>query len=268
MSRPHPGSFDRVADIYDATRGLPPEAEARMAAKLAELFRRAQPARRLLEVGVGTGRVALPLAGHGFRVVGVDVSRSMLAKLRAKAGDAPLLPTLGSAMDLPLRDGAFDGALFVHVLHLVPDAPRVIRQAIRVVRSGGVLAFGGEDFGVSPLAVDVRAAMREAIRRVTGRELGGSGAHARVLASILHDFADVGSPVERALLARWESTATARGWIRQLENRDMSWMWRVPDDRLPEIVEELRPRMLALCGDLDRPHAVPRSMSALVTKLH
>ena len=43
----------------------------------------------ILELGVGTGRVALPLAGRGYDVVGVDNSEAMLALARCKAGDAP-----------------------------------------------------------------------------------------------------------------------------------------------------------------------------------
>src|SRR4029079_10443541 len=43
--------------------------------------------RRLLEVGVGTGRLALPLHDDGWTVAGIDVSEPMLERLRARAGD-------------------------------------------------------------------------------------------------------------------------------------------------------------------------------------
>jgi SAM-dependent methyltransferase len=41
---------------------------------------------RALELGIGTGRIALPLAGRGVPVHGIDVSRAMVARLRAKPG--------------------------------------------------------------------------------------------------------------------------------------------------------------------------------------
>ncbi len=49
-----------------------------------------------LELGIGTGRIALPLSRRGVRVHGVDVSAPMLARLRAKPGAEDIGVTLGS----------------------------------------------------------------------------------------------------------------------------------------------------------------------------
>src|SRR6266851_9360153 len=48
-----------------------------------------------LEFGIGTGRIALPLAERGVRVLGVDVSEAMVARLRAKPGGKELDVTIG-----------------------------------------------------------------------------------------------------------------------------------------------------------------------------
>src|SRR3954465_9767246 len=53
---------------------------------------------RALELGVGTGRIALPLAGRGVEVHGIDLSRAMVARLRAKPG--------GGAIPVPIGDFA------------------------------------------------------------------------------------------------------------------------------------------------------------------
>lgn len=50
---------------------------------------------RVLELGIGTGRVALPLAAKGLQVVGIDSSEAMVAKLRAKPGGSALEVVLG-----------------------------------------------------------------------------------------------------------------------------------------------------------------------------
>ena len=58
-----------------------------------------------VELGIGTGRVALPLAARGVRVAGIDLSESMVARLRAKPG--------GDAVDVAIGDFAttrVDGA--------------------------------------------------------------------------------------------------------------------------------------------------------------
>ncbi len=130
--------FGRIAEAYDATRDpLPEEAVDALAARLRE---RAGPA--LLEVGVGTGRVAAPLTARGLAVVGIDAARPMLARARAK-GVARLLQ--GSAEALPFRDGAVDGVLFVHVLQLLPDAPRALSESVRVGRHGAFALLSPAD---------------------------------------------------------------------------------------------------------------------------
>ncbi|MBA2451451.1 MAG: class I SAM-dependent methyltransferase [Chloroflexi bacterium] len=75
---------DRIAEVYDDWYVERPDPSA-MVAALAELA----GAGPVLELGVGTGRVALPLATQGLAVHGIDASAAMVAKLRAKpSGDA------------------------------------------------------------------------------------------------------------------------------------------------------------------------------------
>src|SRR3712207_5051742 len=63
--------------------------------------------RSLLELGVGTGRVALPLAAAGYRVHGLDGSPEMLRLLAAKPGGSRITTSLGDMSDfsLPSRFG-------------------------------------------------------------------------------------------------------------------------------------------------------------------
>jgi len=85
---------DDVAESYDerAQRGD----EAATVAFL-EQWARGGPA---LELAIGTGRIALPLAARGIRVDGIDFSPAMLAKLRAKPGGAQLAVTSGNFADV------------------------------------------------------------------------------------------------------------------------------------------------------------------------
>ena len=55
-----------------------------------------------LELAIGTGRIALPLAARGIRVDGVDISPAMLAQLRAKPGGAEIAVTVGNFADVPV----------------------------------------------------------------------------------------------------------------------------------------------------------------------
>lgn len=137
-------SFDRAADYYDRTRAVPDS----VMAQLIPLLVAAIPSgERCLEIGIGTGRIALPLVDAGVEVVGVDLSREMLAKLVAKRrGQWPDVAT-ADATRLPFQDGTFGSAIASHVLHLIPSWKDAIREVRRVVRPGGtfLVSRGGRD---------------------------------------------------------------------------------------------------------------------------
>ena len=81
---------DEAAEVYDHLASLASDPD-RAAARLATLA----DGGSALELGIGTGRVALPLAARGIRVDGIDASEAMVAKLRAKPGGADLDVVIG-----------------------------------------------------------------------------------------------------------------------------------------------------------------------------
>lgn len=132
-------SFDRAASFYDATRALPEETLAAVCDAVAGELRDRS---RYLEIGVGTGRIALPIADRGFDVYGIDISFEMLEKLREKAGDqTPIRIAVADATSLPFDDDSFGSAYAVHVLHLIEGWKDAVRELARVVRPGGLLLF-------------------------------------------------------------------------------------------------------------------------------
>ena len=103
----------------------------------------------VLEIGIGTGRIALPLVGEGLNLVGVDISREMLARLRENARGLPPPVAIADATRLPFADHTFAGAIAAHVLHLIPRWKDAVGEITRVVRSGGVFiaSRGGRTYG-------------------------------------------------------------------------------------------------------------------------
>lgn len=105
-----------------------------------------RPVQDLLDLGAGTGRIAIPLAEAGYRVTALDQSATMLEDLRCKlhASTASLTLCEGRMEDLDCRD-QFDAlcCVFTTFQHLVGDAE--VEQALRVwrdaLRSEGVLVF-------------------------------------------------------------------------------------------------------------------------------
>ena len=126
-------SFDRAAEYYDATRTMEPEAFSRVIEMVAGELSQVE---RCLEIGVGTGRIAIPLRAAGVPVFGVDLSGAMLRKLLEK-GFLPVVQ--GDATRLPFPDSTFDAGLVSHVLHLIPAWRDAVSELVRVVRPGGSL---------------------------------------------------------------------------------------------------------------------------------
>jgi len=135
---------DREAERYDRLIGREfavydgPWTSGRWAARLV-----ADGARVVLDVGSGTGRVALPVAAAGPTVVAADLSRRMLRQARDKASARGLrvLPLVADAERLPFADGALDGVVGSGVLHHLPDVDGAVAEAARVTRAGGWLCF-------------------------------------------------------------------------------------------------------------------------------
>lgn len=131
-------SFDRAVDFYDETRGFP-QGVAEEAAKVIYQAGNFSPSTRLIEIGIGTGRIALPLASHVQAIHGVDLSGGMLTRLREKQQTEPVYVAQGVAEKLPYPDQYFDAAVVVHVFHLVQDLDEVERELRRVLKPNGVL---------------------------------------------------------------------------------------------------------------------------------
>jgi SAM-dependent methyltransferase len=92
---------ERIAEAYDEWYGSFDET---CIERLAEL---AGAGGRALELGIGTGRIALPLLKKGVAVHGIDASEAMVARLRAKPGGERIPVTLGDFAEVA-AEGPFD----------------------------------------------------------------------------------------------------------------------------------------------------------------
>jgi len=106
-------------------------------------FSKLRPGDRVLDVACGTGVVAVTAARSGARVKGLDLSPVLLERARFNASLANVeVPFLeGDVETLPYEDGEFDVVVsqFGHMFAPRPDV--AIREMLRVLRPGGILAF-------------------------------------------------------------------------------------------------------------------------------
>ena len=130
-------SFSRAAASYDAVAELQRSVGAQLLARLpAEL----QP-RRWLDLGSGTGHFTRALAERFGAAEGLalDIAEGMLRHARPQGGAAYFVA--GDAEALPLQDASVDLLFSSLALQWCGDFPRVLSEAQRVLRPGGVLAF-------------------------------------------------------------------------------------------------------------------------------
>ncbi|MFV0309196.1 MAG: class I SAM-dependent methyltransferase [Desertimonas sp.] len=104
---------DRFAEVYDDWYpGVSDiDATVRLVARLARRSRAREA--RVLELGAGTGRLAIPLAQQGLRVVALDASAAMLDRLRANDHDASVTVIEGDVVD-DIPNGPFDAVLIAY----------------------------------------------------------------------------------------------------------------------------------------------------------
>jgi SAM-dependent methyltransferase len=95
---------------------------------------------RVLELGIGTGRLALPIAEHGVRVHGIELSKAMVARLQAKPGAESIGVTIGDFSTTTV-DGSFSLAYLVRntIMNLTTQAAQVacFRNVAAHLESGG-----------------------------------------------------------------------------------------------------------------------------------
>lgn len=165
---------DDTASFQEATNHL----TALMVERLAP-----SPGQRVLDIGCGIGKPALRLAdAHQVEVVGVTVSPRQIELATAQAVEAGLTDRVrferADAQQLPYPDASFDAGWFFESLIHMPDKPRAVAEAARVLRPGATLVVAdmfhepGKDWSeIHPLVTAVTLDTYEPLLAKAGFEV-------------------------------------------------------------------------------------------------
>lgn len=237
--------FDRAADFYDRTRSVSEESMARTVELLtSELGGRGL----VLEVGIGTGLLALPLHAARLPLVGIDLSAPMLARLAEKAGGAAPFPIVrGDATAMPFADDAFGGAHLRWVLHLIPRWRSALAEIARVVRPGGVFLANLGSYGGARREIQLRFEV------VTGVSTDPVGLGWADLDALDERMAGLGAVLRTLPPIREGGTATLEEFVEGIEENRYSWTWPASDDLRLRAAAELRPWAEERFGSLREP---------------
>jgi ubiquinone/menaquinone biosynthesis C-methylase UbiE len=231
--RPASVAFDRAAGYYDATRGFSEQGERKMTALLSgELAGRGL----VLEVGVGTGQVALPLHAAGIPVMGIDLARPMMDVLIDKAGGRSPIPLVqADATRMPFGDDAFGAAYLRWVLHLIPDWRTAVAEMARVVLPGGVLLTSIGSYG------GPRSEIQERFAELAGVTIEPVGLTWSGYEGLDEAMAELGA-AKRELPPIVETERNGlQEFIDGIANNAYSWTWKIEDPtRLAQVADEVR----------------------------
>lgn len=245
-------NFDPAVGYYDQTRYTTPEAEEQI---LSLLFGELSGRGRCLEIGVGTGRIALPLALAGVAMAGVDISPGMVGLLVEKSGGrAPFPLALADATGLPFRAGTFGAAIASHVLHLIPPWREAIAELGRVVRPGGLVLVSLTGGPSASLLPEVRARFT-AEAGLEPHHIGLAGAK-----ELDEAFAAIGATgrvlpgvIERRVVRLEEL-------IGRLERGEFSFAWRIDPSTRQAAADRVRAWARDEYGSLEEPREAEHTL--------
>ena len=226
-----PLSFDRAAEYYDRTRVTD---EATLGAAV-DLLGEVLPTGPALEIGVGTGALAVPLAARGRSIVGVDLSEAMVTKLRSKDSDQIVRVTLVDATQLPFAAMTFTGAYCRWVLHLIADWGEAVRELCRVVEPAGVIVVEPGGYAGAWREIWLRfVAELGAPAEPLGLDVRGGYADLDAV------FADAGRRLREVRTTPAQLDASLNRFFAEAAARSYSWTWRLSQTDLDRAIEVVR----------------------------
>jgi len=260
-------NFVRIAYAYDRTRYHPPEVSGRIATAIVSPVEENFGEPAFLELGVGTGRVGVPIVARGYRFVGVDTNPAMLEVMRHKiAGVGRKVKLIeADARNLPFGKDSFQAVIGVHIWHLLDDWQRALLEAFRVLTPGGYLFEGWDATTSDNEDCRIQEKWREILADM-GYELE-RGRHTKRLIEVKGALENLGLEPREEVVAEWVEERTPRQSMEILEERLYSFTWNVPDEIFRNSLDRLWQWVREYYENIDQPFSIPWRFTLRKTRL-
>jgi ubiquinone/menaquinone biosynthesis C-methylase UbiE len=255
--------FDQMARLYDSTRTFH---EGCFEAAVDYLVKNFPPSEfeTLFEPGIGTGRIAIPLAQRGYRVTGVDISETMLKilakKLKDLGGDFHVNYEQADVTNLPYNDGYFAIAVAVHLFYFIRDWRRAADEIVRVT-SGPVILMHTGTGGEIPL---VNKRYKEICAEL-GCRIKALGSESTK--EVANHYEKQGLRVDHQVAVwKWTSKLNPSNVLSYVKSRAYSFTTYADDRVHVEAVIRLEKELLDQYGTLDREVGVPNAIYLTIVR--
>ena len=247
-------SFDGIASKYEDTRGLPGEVSQKVSDALCAFL---PEQAKILEVGVGTGRIVRPLLSRGIRVFGVDISTRMMARFLELIQNGVPRPQLiqADACQLPFQNKVFQAVIAIHVFHLIREWQLALSEMQRVLQPGGLFGIGYDWRDLESPHSQINDQWRQIISKFIDHP-GHPGLRDFSRASRI--LLDTGAQMEEIEAAAWEYIFCPAVYIQQIEDGTFSYSWRLDPELMPACIAELRTWAIERFGSLEVEFTLPK----------
>jgi SAM-dependent methyltransferase len=216
-----------------------------------------EPGCRVLDIGAGTGRVAIAFASIGCETIGFDPAIAMLNEARRKAPHIRMHIVAGEGSRLPFAKGHFDAVILARTLYLMADWRMVLREARDVLKPGGRLFHEWGNGQADEPWVQIREKARRLFENAGVENPFHPGARSE---------AEVDTCLMKLGFERVDELDTGPGpsmtlqdFIARIASGELSYIWNVPEDARKSCLPELN-RWCEQTFDLSQPMPIPREI--------
>lgn len=243
--------FSANALVYDKRHG------AVVSDDLAqELTAELAPAARIVEIGAGTGRVAVAMAKLGFEVIGVEPALPMLRAMQEKSRPMPVRCVAADGTALPFADRSAEAVVIARLLYLVKDWQKLLHEAARVATEHGIILHEWGNGTPDENWVRIRERARSLFEGAGVRSPFHPGA--RTESEVDHVLSDLGFRRTSRVIAGAGPVMSIAEFLEKIESGEVSYTWNVPKEVQKDCLPSLR-AWAETQFDMARP--IPRATS-------
>jgi SAM-dependent methyltransferase len=229
-------SYREIAPRYNALNCIPRQA----AQQLGDAIAMVAADRRVLDIGSGAGRFALPAALAGVRVTALDIEHAMLIAADCEAREAriALAQTRADARALPYADKTFGVVMLNNLLHLVDGWGQALVEARRVLDAGGIIVMLRDVLDPESAFAAIRMRWRQTIGALQPSLRPTSAAGPSLFAQL----SALGGQVEPEMtIASWHERVSPRRLLDRIRAGEFNESWQVEPTLRDAALTQLEP---------------------------